>query len=84
MSATRCDHIILLLNKFSELENNLIVTSKQVSDYNIARHITNIHRLIDDALRPDYTTDQVRLAQFHATNPFSNVLDSNVLNKKNI
>jgi len=31
-----------------------------VSDYNIARHITNIHRFRDDAVSPDYTTQQLQ------------------------
>ena len=30
-----------------------------VSDYNIARHLTNIHRLKDDALHPPYSTNIV-------------------------
>ena len=31
----------------------------KVSDYHIARHITNVHRFKDSALQPEYTTDQV-------------------------
>jgi DNA replication licensing factor MCM6 len=32
----------------------------EVTDYNIARHITNMHRLIDDAIETVYTTEEVR------------------------
>eukprot|EP00041_Stephanoeca_diplocostata_P031140 m.963602 g.963602 ORF g.963602 m.963602 type:complete len:356 (+) comp23896_c0_seq5:89-1156(+) len=32
----------------------------QVSDYNIARHITNVHRFQDAAVTPPYTTQQLQ------------------------
>eukprot|EP00039_Didymoeca_costata_P026696 m.16429 g.16429 ORF g.16429 m.16429 type:complete len:833 (-) comp5697_c0_seq1:163-2661(-) len=31
-----------------------------VADYNIARHITSIHRFQDEAIKPDYTTAQLQ------------------------
>lgn len=31
----------------------------EVTDYNIARHITNMHQRLDDAVAADYTTDDV-------------------------
>lgn len=31
----------------------------EVTDYNIARHITNMHRFIDDAIETPYTTEEV-------------------------
>jgi len=31
-----------------------------VSDYNIARHITSMHRFMDDAIKPEYTTQQLQ------------------------
>eukprot|EP00045_Choanoeca_perplexa_P012618 m.138593 g.138593 ORF g.138593 m.138593 type:complete len:810 (-) comp16076_c0_seq2:268-2697(-) len=32
----------------------------EVTDYNIARHITNMHRLIDDAIETTYTTEELQ------------------------
>ena len=32
----------------------------EVSDYNIARHITSMHRFMDDAVKPEYTTQQLQ------------------------
>lgn len=38
----------------------IIDECNEVSDYNIAKHITNVHRLIDEALHPDYNTDELQ------------------------
>ncbi|KAI9141201.1 MCM2/3/5 family-domain-containing protein, partial [Paraphysoderma sedebokerense] len=32
----------------------------QATDYNIARHIVNVHRFTDDMIDPEYSTDQVQ------------------------
>ncbi|KAF9581863.1 MCM DNA helicase complex subunit mcm6 [Lunasporangiospora selenospora] len=32
----------------------------EATDYNIARHIVNVHRFRDDALQPQYSTEQVQ------------------------
>lgn len=32
----------------------------EVVDYNIARHIVNVHRLKDDFMKPEFSTEQLQ------------------------
>lgn len=32
----------------------------EVTDYNIARHIVNVHRLQDEFIQPEFTTEQLQ------------------------